>query len=358
MLAGLSNNPSLLPASCKQSSLVCPPPPSSKGGLCSIGGIGCLIPSQTRTSAQQGFGSRIWLSRPCASRRRREDGRAVRVCSSSSSKGGDTSDVQVEVQTIQQSGNSGNAIVFLALIGSKSLVLPVHIGEQESRALQMEILGSTRIRPLTHDVAKNIIGALGFKITRICITDIVHNTYYARVYMARVDADGKPQGDEIDVDARPSDAINLAQRAKAPMYVSEKVALTAIEPEKMLSDFAAAVLNPSAPGAQNDIIKSVKETLAHFEDPCIMLQLQMDLAVQQQRFEDANACKARLTDMKLHSQPLRLVVAMEAALADTRYEEAARLRDEYLELAEQQHKQQQDTEESSQHGYPESQKKC
>jgi len=263
--------------------------------------------------------------------------------------------VRVFVQTIQQSGSSGNAIVFLALQGSSSLVLPVHIGEQESRALQMEIMKSTRIRPLTHDVAKNIIGALGFTITRIVITDIVQNTYYARVFMARVDAQGKPQGDEVDVDARPSDAINFAIRAGAPMYVSEKVALTAIEPEKVLSDFAASILNPSA---QNDIERSVRETLAHFEDPCIMLQLQMDLAVQQQRFEDANEFKARLTDMKLHSQPLRLVVAMEAALADMRFEEAARLRDEYLKLVEQLHKQQQDAE-SSQHGVSsESQKKC
>lgn len=49
-------------------------------------------------------------------------------------------------------------------------------GENETRALQMEIMKTTRIRPLTHDVAKNIIGALGFTITRIVITDIIQNT--------------------------------------------------------------------------------------------------------------------------------------------------------------------------------------
>lgn len=49
-------------------------------------------------------------------------------------------------------------------------------GEHESRALQMEIMKASRIRPLTHDVAKNIVGALGFAITRVVITDIVQNT--------------------------------------------------------------------------------------------------------------------------------------------------------------------------------------
>ena len=49
-------------------------------------------------------------------------------------------------------------------------------GEHESRALQMEIMKASRIRPRTHDVAKNIVGALGHGITRVVITDIVQNT--------------------------------------------------------------------------------------------------------------------------------------------------------------------------------------
>lgn len=143
---------------------------------------------------------------------------------------------------------------------------------------------------------------------QICVFLCIIHSYYARVYMAKMDLHGAPQGEEVDVDARPSDAINLAIRAgvrdnlcvrmcvctcenaymhapmpaitacpsdaiilaihshtintQAPMFVSEKVAMTAIEPEKVLSEFAASILSTSA---QSDIERSVRETLTHFE---------------------------------------------------------------------------------------------
>ena len=51
-----------------------------------------------------------------------------------------------------------------------------HTGEHESRALQLELQKASKIRPLTHDVTKNIIGALGYAITRIVVTDLIQNT--------------------------------------------------------------------------------------------------------------------------------------------------------------------------------------
>lgn len=58
---------------------------------------------------------------------------------------------------------------------------------------------------------------LGFKVTQIRITDIIANTYYARIHLARPNPSGGPDVDARDVDARPSDAINLAVRFGAPM---------------------------------------------------------------------------------------------------------------------------------------------
>ena len=69
-------------------------------------------------------------------------------------------------------------------------------------------------RPLTHDLTNGIVKSLGYAITRVVISDLVSNTYYARVFMARTNAQGKPEGTEVDVDARPSDAINLAMRSQ------------------------------------------------------------------------------------------------------------------------------------------------
>lgn len=71
-------------------------------------------------------------------------------------------------------------------------------GELESQALLREIHQERKVRPLTHDVAKDLLAIAGFRVTKIRITDIIANTYYARIHVAR-------QGEaELDVDARPS----------------------------------------------------------------------------------------------------------------------------------------------------------
>lgn len=85
-------------------------------------------------------------------------------------------------------------------------------GEHESSALLKEISKGRVLRPLTHDLTKNILSTLGHRVTKIRITDIVSNTYYARIHVARFNAQGQQEGEELDVDARPSDAINLAVR--------------------------------------------------------------------------------------------------------------------------------------------------
>lgn len=225
--------------------------------------------------------------------------------------------VEVKVDSVRVS--SGASVVFLRLVDSPGLVLPVHIGEAESTALLKEINKQKGIRPLTHDCTKNIIQAVGFRVTKIRITELVSSTYYSRIHLA---ASGG--GQEVDLDARPSDAINLAVRFDAPMYISKRIAEN------------AAAFPTETFSAQNEshaeIVRSVRETLASFEDPTTMLQLQKELAVQEERYADAQNFQQAIFEQMTNSVPLRMVVAMEAALADGRYEEAARVRDEYKRL--------------------------
>lgn len=100
-----------------------------------------------------------------------------------------------------------------------------------------------------------------FRVVKIRITDIVANTYYARIHLARVsDTTGLFEpGSEVDVDARPSDAINLAVRFGSPMYVAKTIAES------------AGTSLPEQPATPNEsateIVRSVRETLASFEDP-------------------------------------------------------------------------------------------
>ncbi|KXZ43808.1 hypothetical protein GPECTOR_80g168 [Gonium pectorale] len=235
--------------------------------------------------------------------------------------------VEVKASVDQVRVNSGNAVVYLRILDGRDRVLPVHIGENESNALLKEINKQRQMRPLTHDVMKNILREIKYRVVKIRITDIVANTYYARIHLARIaDATGQPEpGSEVDVDARPSDAINLAVRFGSPMYVSKRIADTA--------STAYPDQPPAANESNSEIVRSVRETLASFEDPTVMYTLQKDLAVKEERFEDAKQMQQLIYHEMTHNALLRLVVAMESALSDGRYEEAARLRDEFRRLA-------------------------
>ena len=92
----------------------------------------------------------------------------------------------------------------------------IFIGRPEAFAISLALEDKTVDRPLTHDLMKNIVDHLGGKIERILIDDIWQDTYYAKISMT---ANGKA----IEIDSRPSDAIAVALRAKAPIFMAERV---------------------------------------------------------------------------------------------------------------------------------------
>jgi bifunctional DNase/RNase len=94
--------------------------------------------------------------------------------------------------------------------------LPIWIGKPEADSIALAIGRVVTPRPLTHDLIKNIIHNLKLRITRIVITEILDNTYYARINLT----DGK---NETAIDSRPSDAIAVALRVGAPIFVEESV---------------------------------------------------------------------------------------------------------------------------------------
>lgn len=94
--------------------------------------------------------------------------------------------------------------------------LPIWIGKPEADSIALAMGKIVTPRPLTHDLIKNVVSGLKMKITKIVISDIVDNTYYAGIY---VDSGGE----EIPIDSRPSDAIAVAIRVNAPIFVDENV---------------------------------------------------------------------------------------------------------------------------------------
>ncbi|HSR31036.1 MAG TPA: bifunctional nuclease family protein [Anaerolineae bacterium] len=94
--------------------------------------------------------------------------------------------------------------------------LAIWIGPYEADAITIRLQGVEIARPLTHDLLKQSIDKLGAKVSHILVNDLHDDTFYARVIMDR-------DGERIELDSRPSDAIALAVRVQAPIFVSESV---------------------------------------------------------------------------------------------------------------------------------------
>ncbi|HUU45541.1 MAG TPA: bifunctional nuclease family protein, partial [Acidobacteriota bacterium] len=92
--------------------------------------------------------------------------------------------------------------------------LPIWIGHFEAWAIAMELSGVTSKRPLTHDLLHAMIKNLGASVERVQITELKEQTFYAKIVLAR-------NGEQVSVDARPSDSIALALKAKAPVFVEQ-----------------------------------------------------------------------------------------------------------------------------------------
>ncbi len=95
-------------------------------------------------------------------------------------------------------------------------VLPIWVGVFEANAIALQIENIATPRPMTHDLLRNVIADLKAQVRKIVVSDLKENTFYALIYMT-------VNGDTVAVDARPSDAIALALRVRAPIFVEDAV---------------------------------------------------------------------------------------------------------------------------------------
>ncbi|MCB0044086.1 MAG: bifunctional nuclease family protein [Caldilineaceae bacterium] len=123
--------------------------------------------------------------------------------------------IEVTIDSIRVSLMSQHRIVVLKEIEGERF-LPIWIGPFEADAITLQLQGMEAPRPLTHDLLKSVLERLGGEVRHILINGLEKNTYYARIVL-NVD------GDTVEIDSRPSDAIALAVRAGAPVYVAEDV---------------------------------------------------------------------------------------------------------------------------------------
>ena len=133
--------------------------------------------------------------------------------------------IEVIIDRIQVSLMSQHRLVVLKEMDTERY-LPIWIGAFEAESITLELQEMLRERPLTHDLLKATITEMGGSVRHIYINNLSKDVFYARI---NIDVDGKT----IDVDSRPSDAIALAVRLKAPIFVDEVVMDKAgIKPDK------------------------------------------------------------------------------------------------------------------------------
>jgi bifunctional DNase/RNase len=120
--------------------------------------------------------------------------------------------IQVDILGLSTSQASGGAYALILKEVSGTRRLPIIIGAFEAQSIALEMEGIKPPRPLTHDLMKNIIDSLGTDLREITISELRDGTFYAKLSF-----------DSQEIDARPSDAIALAVRYGAPIFVTEKV---------------------------------------------------------------------------------------------------------------------------------------
>ena len=97
-------------------------------------------------------------------------------------------------------------------------VLPIWVGIFEANAIALQIENISTPRPMTHDLLRNVIHDLKAEVKKIVVCDLQENTFYALIYLSL-----HGNGDMVAIDARPSDAIALALRTRAPIFVEDTV---------------------------------------------------------------------------------------------------------------------------------------
>jgi len=123
--------------------------------------------------------------------------------------------IESVVESIRVSLVTNQRVVILKELEGERY-LPIWIGPFEAEAIAMELQGVEAARPLPYDIMKTIIGDLGGNVRRILVTTLRDDVFFATIVI-------EAAGRQVEVDARPSDAIALAVRTKVPIFVDESV---------------------------------------------------------------------------------------------------------------------------------------
>jgi len=153
--------------------------------------------------------------------------------------------------------------------------LPIVVGSTEAQAIALQLEKISPPRPLTHDLMKQLLDSIKVLVTRIVVNDLRENTYYAAISL-------KTNGRTKEIDARPSDAIALALRMQAPIFVEESVMKKAAVLEQLPEINFGDEFN--RPASDIDVLEE--------------LNIKLQKAVREERFEDAAKIRDEIIELK------------------------------------------------------------
>ncbi len=140
--------------------------------------------------------------------------------------------VEVKIGALIMDPNTNTPIVVLKGVDSET-ILPIWVGAFEANAIALEIEKIVPQRPMTHDLIRNIIVECGFNASKVIVTDLLENTFYALIELT------DSQGNLVSLDARPSDAIALALKLDCPIFVKQKVLDVSATANPLEADFGS-----------------------------------------------------------------------------------------------------------------------
>ena len=181
--------------------------------------------------------------------------------------------VQVKVERVTLDTATSRFVVVLK-DEKENRWLPIVVGSTEAQAIALQLENIAPPRPLTHDLLKNVLTTVSTGISRIIVNDLKENTYFALIELLT-------NGDSTTIDARPSDAIAIALRMSAPIFVEEVVMAKAgiTESESMKDEVP-------------------KETDLTPADQLEELNLDLLKAVEDERYEEAAKIRDTILEVK------------------------------------------------------------
>lgn len=163
--------------------------------------------------------------------------------------------IEVEINSIRVSLMSDHRVVLLKDIHA-DMYLPIFIGRYESDAISIELQDKrSHDRPLTHDLLRNFVDEFGATVVHILINDMRRDIYFARIVL-------DINGEQREIDSRPSDAIALAVRTKSPIFVSEAVMeRSGVEPDDEITIDETSSAPKQLPFSRSEPARDIPEEL-------------------------------------------------------------------------------------------------